>query len=209
VIVVPSAELLFFLLWDMIELDMQDHVSLYSRPENKLLSNQTYQGGPVMDSRERVLSVLNHKEPDRVPVDFGSFSGATSMNVFAYRNLLKYLGIEREARVENLLMFTAEIDNDILDMFHVDTNSVKPSIPLTEFNAPEEFMYEQFQVKWLRSTDFTYAPVEGPFQKITNPTLDDLKKFRSGRKRRRGFVRRLIEHWSRECHRASSPMPNS
>ena len=131
-----------------------------------------------MDSRERVLSVLNHKEPDRVPVDFGSFSGATSMNVFAYRNLLKHLGIEREARVENLLMFTAEIDNDILDMFHVDTNSVKPSIPLAEFNAPEEFMYEQFQVKWLRSTDFTYAPVEGPFQKITNPTLDDLRKFR-------------------------------
>ena len=131
-----------------------------------------------MDSRERVLSALNHKEPDRVPIDFGSFSGATSMNVSAYKNLLTHLGMEREARVENLLMFTAEIDNDILDMFHVDTKSIKPSIPLAEFDAPEEFMYEQFQVKWLRSTDFTYAPVEGPFQKIANPTLDDLKKFR-------------------------------
>jgi len=44
-----------------------------------------------MNSRERVLTALNHKEPDRVPIDFGSFPGATSMNVRAYQNLLEYL----------------------------------------------------------------------------------------------------------------------
>jgi len=130
-----------------------------------------------MNSKERMFTALNHKEPDRVPIDFGSYSGATSMNVRAYQNLLEYLGIKKKARVENMLMFTAVIDDTILDKFHVDTKSVKPSIPLAEFNAPEAFMWEPYQIKWRRSSDYTYAPVEGPFQNLSNPTLDDLKKF--------------------------------
>lgn len=131
-----------------------------------------------MNSRERVLTALNHKEPDRVPIDFGSYSGATSMNVRAYQNLLNYLEIKREVKVENILMFTAEIDVDILDKFNVDTKSVKPSVSLSEFSAPEKFIDKSWNVKWQRSSDFTYAPVEGPFQKMKNPSVDDLKKFR-------------------------------
>jgi hypothetical protein len=77
----------------------------------------------------------------------------------------------------NERMFTAEIDDNILDQFHVDTKSVKPYIPLAEFNAPEDFIWEPYQIKWRRSSDYTYASVEGPFQNISNPTLDDLRKF--------------------------------
>ena len=131
-----------------------------------------------MNHRERVLTTLNHNEPDRVPIDFGSYSGATSINVHAYQNLLDYLGIKREPRVENILIFTAEIDDDILERFNVDTKSVKPSLPLDEFNAPEEFIERPWDVKWRRSIDFTYAPVVAPFQKMVNPSLDDLKKFK-------------------------------
>ena len=130
-----------------------------------------------MNSRERVLTTLNHKKPDRVPIDFGSFPGATSMNVRAYQNFLDYLGIKREVRVANILMFTAEIDEDILDRFSVDTKSIKPSLALADFNAPEEFIDRPWAVKWRRSTDYTYAPMEGPFQKIAYPSLEDLKSF--------------------------------
>lgn len=130
-----------------------------------------------MNSRERVLAALNHKKPDRVPIDFGSFPGATSMNVRAYQNFLDYLGIKREVRVANILMFTAEIDEDILDRFSVDTKSIKPSLALADFNAPEEFIDRPWAVKWRRSTDYTYAPMEGPFQKIAYPSLEDLKSF--------------------------------
>jgi len=35
---------------------------------------------------------LKSQDPGRVPIDFGSFPGATSMNVWAYKNLLEYLG---------------------------------------------------------------------------------------------------------------------
>jgi len=131
-----------------------------------------------MNSRERVLATLSHRVPDRVPIDFGSFPGATSMNVRAYQNLLQYLGIKREVRIGALIMFTAEIDGDILDRFHVDTKTVTPSRALSDYNFPEEFMDRPWSVKWRRSTDYTYAPVEGPFQKIVHPTLDDLKSFK-------------------------------
>ena len=107
--------------------------------------------------------------PDRVPIDFGSFSGATSINVRAYQNLLGYFGINRKPRVENSMIFTAAIDDDILDRFHVDTKSVKPSIPLEEFDAPLEFYDRPWEVKWQRSDDFTYAPVKGPFQGMVDP----------------------------------------
>ncbi len=130
-----------------------------------------------MNSRERVLTAFNHREADRVPIDFGSYPGATSINVKAYQNLLDYLGLKKEVRVQNMLMFTAEVDGEILEKFNVDTKSINPSSPLSEIGFPDEFTYKPFNVKWQRSTDFTYAPTEGPFQKIADPTLDDLDKF--------------------------------
>jgi uroporphyrinogen decarboxylase len=100
------------------------------------------------------------------------------MNVRAYQNLLQYLGVKREVRIGALIMFTAEIDGDILDRFHVDTKTVTPSRALSDYDFPEEFIDRPWAVKWRRSTDYTYAPVEGPFQKIAHPTLDDLKSFK-------------------------------
>jgi uroporphyrinogen decarboxylase len=49
-------------------------------------------------SRDRVLCALNHEEPDRVPIFFGT-SGATTMLAPAYERLKAYLGIRSETRV--------------------------------------------------------------------------------------------------------------
>jgi uroporphyrinogen decarboxylase len=133
-----------------------------------------------MKSRERVLTALNHRQPDRVPVDFGSFPGATSINVKAYQNFLAYLGLGLEVRVQNMLMHTGEVHDALLDLFHIDTKAVNPSISLSKFDTPEEFDLKPFSVKWRRSTDSPYAPIKGPFQGPMEPTLDDLKAiFRS------------------------------
>jgi len=43
-----------------------------------------------MDSRERILIALSHREPDRVPYDLGAL-GPSGISIQAYRNLLKYL----------------------------------------------------------------------------------------------------------------------
>jgi uroporphyrinogen decarboxylase len=129
-----------------------------------------------MNHRERVLCALEYKEPDRIPIDMGSYPGASSINARAYQNLLKYLKIEKEVEVSNLLMFTGEVHDEILDMFGIDTKSVRPSIPIEKHDAPKEYFDKRWKVLWKRSSDFTYAPVDGPFYSISKPTLNDLKK---------------------------------
>ena len=52
----------------------------------------------MMTARERVLCALDHREPDRVPIFFGT-SGATTMLAPGYERLKAYLGIERETTV--------------------------------------------------------------------------------------------------------------
>jgi uroporphyrinogen decarboxylase len=52
----------------------------------------------MLTSRERVLCALNHEEPDRVPIFFGT-SGATTMLAPGYERLKAYLGITRETTI--------------------------------------------------------------------------------------------------------------
>ena len=46
-----------------------------------------------MNSRERVLKALAHREPDRVPIDLGG-SLVTGINAAAYGRLKRTLGVE-------------------------------------------------------------------------------------------------------------------
>ncbi|MFH1940885.1 MAG: uroporphyrinogen decarboxylase family protein [bacterium] len=74
-----------------------------------------------MNSRERVLTALNHEEPDRVPVDF---SGHRSSGICAmlYPKLRAYLGLPpKPVRVYDPIQQLAVVDEDVLDLFGVDT----------------------------------------------------------------------------------------
>ena len=50
-----------------------------------------------LTSRERVLTALNHEEPDRVPIVIGA-SHATGMKMDVYRGLKRMLGVEAKDR---------------------------------------------------------------------------------------------------------------
>ena len=74
-----------------------------------------------MTSRERVLTALNHHEPDRVPIDC---SGHRSSGIAAmlYPKLRQYLGLPaRPVRVYDPVQQLAILDDDILERFGVDT----------------------------------------------------------------------------------------
>jgi uroporphyrinogen decarboxylase len=74
-----------------------------------------------MTSRERVLTSLNHREPDRVPIDL---SGHRSSGIAAilYPKLRKYLGLPpRPVRVYDQIQQLAIVDDDVLDRFGIDT----------------------------------------------------------------------------------------
>ncbi|MCL4746710.1 MAG: hypothetical protein KJZ83_15065 [Burkholderiaceae bacterium] len=130
-----------------------------------------------MTSRERLMAALNHKQPDRVPIDLGGYPGATSMNVLAYDKLKKYLrlAVDKELRLANVWMFTAEFDKEILDKFGVDTCCATPTISLNDFGTPQQFQ-DVWKVNWAFSESDTYAPLDGPFFK-ENGTLTALRAF--------------------------------
>ena len=74
-----------------------------------------------MTSRERVLASLNHKEPDRLPIDLSGHrsSGIAAM---AYARLREYLGLPKKPiRVYDPVQQLAIVDEDVLQRFRVDT----------------------------------------------------------------------------------------
>ena len=72
-----------------------------------------------MTSRERILLSINHKEPDRVPVDLGS-STVTGISGIAYNNLKKYLKIESRTRIYDVIQQLAMVDIKIIELFGID-----------------------------------------------------------------------------------------
>jgi uroporphyrinogen decarboxylase len=74
-----------------------------------------------MTSRQRVLTALNHREPDRVPLDLSGHrsSGIAAM---AYARLREFLGLpKRPVRIYDPVQQLAIVDEDVLQLFKVDT----------------------------------------------------------------------------------------
>jgi len=72
-----------------------------------------------MNSRERILNSIAHKEPDKVPVDLGA-STVTGISAMSYNNLKKKLGIDTPTRIFDVVQQLAMVDDVIIDSFGVD-----------------------------------------------------------------------------------------
>lgn len=93
-----------------------------------------------MTSRERVLTALDHKEPDRLPVDLGG-SIVTGINAIAYAKLKRYLsarGWKLDAepiKVTNIILLLAEVEPELIDAWGIDVLPIDryfaaPGVPL-------------------------------------------------------------------------------
>jgi uroporphyrinogen decarboxylase len=79
-----------------------------------------------VNSRERLLTALDHREPDRIPLDLGS-TQATGIHEAAYRRLRKHLGLPPVTPViVDTVQGLAEPDEDIIDRFGVDVRGLYP-----------------------------------------------------------------------------------
>jgi uroporphyrinogen decarboxylase len=72
--------------------------------------------------RQRMLAALNHKTPDRVPIDLGG--NQTGIHKFAYEALLKHLGIRDEIVIMDAVQQLARPCEAVLERFHVDTRYI-------------------------------------------------------------------------------------
>src|SRR5271157_3919201 len=73
-----------------------------------------------MTPRERVLAAFEHREPDRIPIDFSGHR-SSGIAAIAYAKLRKHLGLPpKPLRVYDPVQQLAIVDADVLDMFGVD-----------------------------------------------------------------------------------------
>jgi len=76
-----------------------------------------------MNSRDRVIFSINHKQPDKIPIDLGS-STVTGISGIAYNNLKNYLKIEGPTRIIDVIQQLANVDMKFIDLFGVDALDV-------------------------------------------------------------------------------------
>jgi len=84
-------------------------------------------------SKERVLEAINHRETDRIPVDFGGTS-VSGIHVLAYADLISYMGLELEVKLFDAMLQLAVVDRTVLDTFGVDTQKLYR--PKPKFGIP-------------------------------------------------------------------------
>ena len=73
-----------------------------------------------MTSRERILAAIEHRQPDRVPVDLGA-TPSSGISAIAYGNLKKHLGLNHgHTRIYDVVQQLAQPEDDVLDRFRVD-----------------------------------------------------------------------------------------
>ena len=77
-----------------------------------------------MNHRERALAALRHREPDRVPIDFGGTMDST-ISALGYQPLRRALGLSANVtRVQDVVQYTAVIEDDLRQVLDVDTMPV-------------------------------------------------------------------------------------
>ena len=81
-----------------------------------------------MRSRERVLAALDHREPDRVPIDLGS-NLTSGIMAHALDKLRRHLGLAvRPVRVHEVFQMLGEVELDVVERLGADILPVEPLV---------------------------------------------------------------------------------
>ena len=116
-----------------------------------------------MNSRERVLAAINHRQPDRLPIDLGG-TRQSGIAASTYHRLKQCLGIDSPTRVYDLYQVLAEVERPVMDRFGAD---------VVGLNRPEvAFGICNERWKPWRLFDGTPVEVPGDFLPETEPNGD-------------------------------------
>ncbi len=128
-----------------------------------------------MTSRERILAAIEHREPDRVPIDCGAMR-STGIAAIAYGRLRAHLGLAaRPVRVFDVIQQLAEPDEDYLRRFRIDAVNAGREWPWARWKAwslPDESPGEI-----LESMDFRR---EGGDQVAYSPAGEPIARMHAG-----------------------------
>ena len=109
-----------------------------------------------MTSRERIIAAIEHREPDRIPIDIGG-SIMTGISVFAMPALREALGLpQKKPRANELFQMLGEVEADVIEACDID---VLPIEPETMFYDIPRRRYKE----WTHSSGFEML-VPGAFE---------------------------------------------
>jgi uroporphyrinogen decarboxylase len=130
----------------------------------------------MLSSRERVLYALNHEEPDRVPIFFGT-SGATTMLAPGYEKLKAYLGIDSPTEIFWRGLQYTFMDERVLTWAGTDGRPLMPGAapaPLAR-DVSENVYVDGWGSVWERLPGaIYYEVVDSPLRRAT---IDDLERY--------------------------------
>lgn len=133
-----------------------------------------------MNSRERILKTLEHKEPDKIPFDFGS-TKVTGITKNAYINLLNFIGKEiNEVEFFDTTQQLAVVDESILNYLEVDTRGLMPNVVRKNPTLVDHENFMTFSDEWRmtwkmpKKKGFYFDLVESPLSgDITEEDIDN------------------------------------
>jgi hypothetical protein len=96
-------------------------------------------------SKDRLIASLNHRQPDKIPVDIGSTS-VTGIHVLAIENLRKYYGLDyHPVRLIEPYQMLGEVEDDLAEILHLDVAGIPAKNSL--FGFPNE-NWKEFRTFW-------------------------------------------------------------
>jgi uroporphyrinogen decarboxylase len=128
-----------------------------------------------MSSRERVITTLEHRQPDRPPVDLGGT--VSGIHKVAYASLIKTLGIDLPVRVDPRdVQQLAKLDEPILrrlgvDFRHVCLKSVPGPGGIELNSSGRPCFVDEWGITWGRNLHY-YDMVDHP---LKDATIEDLE----------------------------------
>ena len=130
-----------------------------------------------MTPRERVLTALNHEEPDRVPLFIGT-SGATTVLGPAYERLKDHLGIRGGPKrwLAGAMQYIW-MDEEVLVCLGSDGRPVVPGSAegTLRKNISNDCLIDDWGITWRRAPGVRYFEATEP--PLRNATIDDLDRY--------------------------------
>jgi uroporphyrinogen decarboxylase len=128
-----------------------------------------------VNPRARVLAALDHRQPDRVPIDLGS-CGPTGIHIQAYQRLLKVLGIQEEVRLWDLIGQLAQPSETVLNLVGADVRGIRVGgATYAPQVLSQDAVRDQWGTVWRRPEGTTcYSIVSYP---LRDATLEDLADY--------------------------------
>ncbi|MCD6219768.1 hypothetical protein J7K43_05225 [Candidatus Calescamantes bacterium] len=134
-----------------------------------------------MNHRDRILTALEHREPDKIPFDLGS-TLVTGITKNAYINLVKYMGKESKGiRLFDVIQQLVSIEENVLTKLEVDTRGLMPNIRRKNPYIKEDNDFwsftDEWEIMWKMPKekgfyfDITKSPLDG------NITVEDIDDF--------------------------------